>query len=130
MQNAHALISFAMRYHYAVKSHGKETYGSVYTCDHPVYDRCTLYLIRDKGLAVIRQYYDPELKCTYWKELGKNLATDIFLHSGFEAYFNKRAGPCKDGLYPTVTVRQIMWALRMKPLPKKRWETVFDRKDI
>ena len=27
----------------------------------------------------------------------------------------------------TVTVRQIMWALRMKPLKKERWETVFDR---
>ena len=33
----------------------------------------------------------------------------------------------KDGLYPTVTVRKLMWALRMKPLKKERWETVFDR---
>ena len=102
----------------------------MYICDHPVYNRCTLYLIRDRGLAVIRQFFDPEFKCTYWKELGKNLAADIYLHPGFESYFNKRSGPCKDGLYPTVTIRQIMWALRMKPLPKKRWETVFDRKDI
>ena len=29
----------------------------------------------------------------------------------FKEYFNARAGACKDGLYPTVTVRQIMWAL-------------------
>ena len=35
-----------------------------------------------------------------------------------------------DGLYPTVTVRQIMWALKMKPIQKERWETVFDRRDI
>nr|DAP49012.1 MAG TPA: hypothetical protein [Caudoviricetes sp.] len=34
------------------------------------------------------------------------------------------------GLYPTVTVRQIMWALKMKPIQKERWETVFDRRDI
>lgn len=34
------------------------------------------------------------------------------------------------GLYPTVTVRQMMWALKMKPMPKERWETVFDRKEI
>lgn len=119
-----------MRYHYKIQNHGPEKYGSVYICDHPVYNRCTLYLIRDRGLAVIRQFFDPELKCTYWKELGKNLAADVYLHPGFENYFNKRSGPCKDGLYPTVTIRQIMWALRMKPLPKKRWETVFDRKDI
>lgn len=36
----------------------------------------------------------------------------------------------KDGLYPTVTVRQIMWALKMKPIPRERWETVFDRREI
>lgn len=33
---------------------------------------------------------------------------------------------CTDGLYPTVTIRQIMWALKMKPLPRERWETCFD----
>lgn len=79
---------------------------------------------------MIRQYYDAGTKSTYWAELSKNLASDIYIHSGFEAYFQKRAKACKDGLYPTVTVRQLMWALRMKPLPKKRWETVFDRKEI
>lgn len=36
----------------------------------------------------------------------------------------------QSGLYPTVNVRQLMWALRMKPMRKERWETVFDRKDI
>jgi hypothetical protein len=35
-----------------------------------------------------------------------------------------------DGLYPTVTVRQIMWSLKMKPIPKEKWETVFDRREI
>jgi hypothetical protein len=24
----------------------------------------------------------------------------------------------------------MMWALKMKPLPKERWETAFDRRDI
>ncbi len=37
---------------------------------------------------------------------------------------------CTDGVYPTVTIRQIMWALKMKPLARERWETVFDRKNI
>lgn len=119
-----------MRYHHVIRNHGSERYGSLYICDHPVYSRCTLFLVRERGLAVIRQYYDEETKCTYWRELGKNLAGDIYLNPGFEAYFNSHSGPCTDGIYPTVTIRQVMWALRMKPLPKKPWETVFDRKDI
>ena len=41
-----------------------------------------------------------------------------------------RAGTGTDGLYPTVTIRQIMWALKMKPLPKQPWETVFDHTPI
>ena len=48
----------------------------------------------------------------------------------FQEYFHKKAGAPKDDIYPTVTVRQIMWALRMKPLKKEKWETVFDRKDV
>ena len=34
------------------------------------------------------------------------------------------------GLYPTVTIRQIMWALKIKPLKRERWETCFDRREI
>ena len=36
----------------------------------------------------------------------------------------------QNDLYPTVTIRQIMSALKMKPLKKERWETVFDRRII
>jgi hypothetical protein len=52
------------------------------------------------------------------------------LHPKFKEFFDNRAGVATDGLYPTVTVRQIIWALKMKPLPRERWETCFDRKDI
>lgn len=31
---------------------------------------------------------------------------------------------------PTVTIRQIMWALKMKPIQRQRWETCFDRREI
>jgi len=44
--------------------------------------------------------------------------------------FNARADKSYNGLYPTITVRQLMWALKIKPLKKERWETCFDRKDI
>jgi hypothetical protein len=83
-----------------------------------------------RGLAVIQQRFDPESKSTWWGELDPWLTDDIYLHPEFKQFFDKRAGTCIDGLYPTVAVRQLMWALKMKPLPKERWETCFDRKDI
>lgn len=69
-------------------------------------------------------------KTTWWGELDPWLTDALYLHDGFHPYFEKRAKPVSGGLFPTVTVRQLMWALKMKPLPKERWETVFDRCDI
>lgn len=105
-------------------------YGKVYICSHPVYNRCTLFEIGNNGLAVIQQRFNPDTKTTYWTEIDSWLTDGIYLHPRFKEYFDKRSEKCTDGLYPTVTIRQIMWALKMKPLPKERWETVFDRKDI
>lgn len=119
-----------MRYHYKSGKQTRRHYGVVYICDHPVYSRCTLYSIKNKGLAVIQQRWDPETKQTSWTEIDEDLQDEIFLHPNFLLYFDKRAAEPSNGLYPTVTIRQLMWALRMKPLPKQRWETVFDRKDI
>ncbi len=119
-----------MRYHYEKPQICVPMYGKVYICDHPVYSRCTLFRLGGKGLAVIQQRFSPDSKSTSWSSIDPWLANDIYLHPGFKRYFDKRAGICTDGLYPTVTVRQIMWALKMKPLKKERWETVFDRKDI
>lgn len=47
-----------------------------------------------------------------------------------EEDFDSRSGECTEGLYPTVTIRQIMWALKMKPIQRQRWETCFDRRKI
>lgn len=119
-----------MRYHYERPAIYMSMYGELYICEHPVYNCCTLFKIGDKGLAVIQQRFDAETKSTWWGELDPWLTDDLYLHSGFKGYFDGRAGECIDGLYPTVTVRQIMWALKMKPIPRERWETVFDRRDI
>lgn len=119
-----------MRYHYDRPDMYSTAFGETYICNHPVYDRCTLFLINGRGLAVIQQRYDKVTKSTSWGEIDKWLCGDIYLNPNFKDYFNNRAKTCTDGLYPTVTIRQIMWALKMKPLPKERWETVFDRKDI
>ena len=119
-----------MRYHYEKPTIYLSMYGKTYTCNHPVYNRCTLFKINDKGLAVIQQNFDESTKSTWWGELDPWLTDDIYLHPKFKEYFNERAGECTDGLYPTVTVRQLMWALKMKPIPRQRWETCFDRREV
>lgn len=119
-----------MRYHHKKRDVYLSLYGIPYTCDHPVYNICTLYLIEGKGLSVIQQRYDADTKSTYWTDIDPWLTDDLYLNPHFKAFFDKRAGEGKDGLYPTVTIRQIMWALKMKPIKKERWETVFDRRDI
>lgn len=119
-----------MRYHFEKPSIYLSMYGDTYSCDHPVYDKCTLYEMNDKGLAVIQQRYDEATKRTWWSEIDPWLTDALYLHPNFKEYFDKRAGECVDGLYPTVTIRQIMWALKLKPVPKERWETCFDRRDI
>lgn len=119
-----------MRYHYKKPPIYLSMYGTTYACDHPVYDKCTLYLIDNKGLAVIQQRFDDDLKSTWWTEIDPWLTDVIYLHPKFKEYFEERADECTNGLYPTVTIRQIMWALKIKPMPKQRWETCFDRKHI
>lgn len=119
-----------MRYHYKKPSIYLSKYGITYECDHPIYDTCTLFKVNDKGLAVIQQRFDPDSKETWWSEIDPWLTDELYLHSNFEEVFNARSGECKDGLYPTITIRQLMWRLKMKPLPKEQWETCFDRKDI
>ena len=119
-----------MRYHYERPTTYSCTYGSVFSCNHPVYDTCTLFKIEDKGLAVIQQRYDPDTKSTSWSEIDPWLTDDLYLHPKFKEFFDDRAGPSEDGVYPTVTIRQLMWALKLKPLPRNRWETCFDRRYI
>lgn len=119
-----------MRYHYEKPDIYSSTCGHLYICDHPVYSNCTLYQIGDKGLAVIQQRFNSDKKSTQWTHIDPWLVDELYLHPKFKEYFDKRAGTCTDGLYPTVTVRQIMWALKMKPISRERWETVFDRRDI
>lgn len=117
-----------MRYHYEKPELYSTIYGSIYECDHPIYDRCTLYRIKDRALGVIQQRYDPTSKHTYWSEIDPWLVDELYLHKNFEKFFDERAGKLENGLCPTVTIRQIMWGLKMKPLPRERWETCFDRR--
>lgn len=119
-----------MRYHYEKPTFYSSMYGDIHICEHPVYDTCTVFKIDSKGLAVIQQRFDPDSKRTWWSEIDPWVTDQLYLHPKFKEVFELRAGECKDGLYPTVTIRQLMWALKMKPLRKERWETCFDRKTI
>lgn len=119
-----------MRYHYEKPAIYLSMYGVTHECEHPVYNKCTLFKIGNKGLSVIQQRYDKRTKVTWWGEVDPWLTDDLYLHPKFKKFFDDRSGTATDGLYPTITIRQMMWALKMKPLPRERWETCFDRKNI
>lgn len=119
-----------MRYHYEKPEKFISKFGITYKCNHPVYDACTLIKINIFGLAIIQQRYNPDTKNTWWSEIDPWLINDIYLHPNFIHYFKERAKEPINNLYPTVTIRQVMWALRMKPIKKEPWETCFDRKEI
>lgn len=119
-----------MRYHHEKPSVYVSIYGDTYTCNHPVYDTCTLFQVGGRGLAVIQQRFIEKRKTTYWGEIDPWLTDVLYLHPKFKSFFDERSGECTDGLYPTVTIRQIMWALKLKPLKRERWETCFDRRHI
>ena len=118
-----------MRYHHEKPELYLSMYGTTYVCNHPVYDRCTLFEENGKGLAIIQQRID-EQKRTWWDEIDPWLTDLLYLHPKFKTFFDERSGECTDGLYPTVTIRQIMWALKIKPIRRERWETCFDRRYI
>lgn len=119
-----------MRYHYEKPSIYLSMYGHTYECNHPVYNKCTLFKMNKRGLAVIQQRYDQETKHTYWTEIDPWLTDTLYLHKGFKDFFDERSGEIQNGLYPTVSIRQIMWALKIKPVKRERWETCFDRRAI
>lgn len=73
-----------MRYHYEKPMLYSSLYGETYHCNHPVYDRCTLYKIHNKGLAIIQQRYNPKTKSTRWSEIDSWLTDMLYLHPQFK----------------------------------------------
>ena len=72
----------------------------------------------------------PSTKTTWWTEIDPWLTDSLYLHERFLDFFDDRSGEPENGLYPTVTVRQMMWGMKMKPIKRERWETCFDRRAI
>lgn len=101
-----------------------QLYGKTYECDHPRYNKCTLYLFGEKGFAVIQQRYDKETKHTWWSEIDPWLANDIYLAPRFREVFNKLArNPDANGIYPTIEVRKIMYQVGLYSMRKELWES-------
>ena len=97
--------------------------GETYVCNHPFYNRCTLFRNGIRGVAVIQERFNEKTKARWWGPVEPWLSGDIYLNSGFPDFFEKTATePDENGLYPTITVRKVMWKLRMKPLRKEYWE--------
>lgn len=69
-----------MRYHYQKPDIYRSMYGETYICNHPVYNKCTLFRIGDNGLAVIQQRFNAETKSTWWGEVDSWLTDTLYLH--------------------------------------------------
>lgn len=112
-----------MRYYTEKPKGASNTRRYTYECNHPLYSQCTLLKKDDKGLAIVQMRFNTRLKIFWYGPIDSWLAEQIMGQEGIDAYFAKNAKKPSDGLYPTVTSRQIMWALRMKPLKKAEWES-------
>lgn len=110
-----------MKYYYE-KTKKPATKGRTYTCNHPVYNSCTLYLNGSIGLSVVQKRFNKLLKLYWWGPIDSCLVDDIYNHPRFFEVFVRYAKEPEDDIYPTITVRKLMWALRMKPLAKEEWE--------
>ena len=112
-----------MKYYYEPSNNSCTGAGEIYICNHPLYSRCTLFKSGEIGLAIVQEHYNKNTKARWWGPIESWLSYDIYVSTGFMDFFSKHAGVRdENGLYPTVPVRKIMWALRMKPLKKEFWE--------
>ena len=111
-----------MKYYYE-KPEKWTNVGSIYYCDAPLYNACTLFRNGNIGIAIIQEHYDPNRKVKWWGPIKPWIAYDIWRNPNFGKYMiNHASEPNEKGIYPTIQLRQLMWKLRMKPLKKEFWE--------
>lgn len=106
-----------MRYHYEKPKAWSQNFGEIYACDHPLYSSCTLYRTGETGLAVVQYRWSPKMKIARLGPIDPWLVDQIYVNPMFREYFLKHSGEkSPDGLFPTVFLRKLMYALRMKPI--------------
>ncbi len=114
---------FVMKYYYEKAKESGMGAGEIYICDHPLFNRGTLYKTGDRGLLVVQEHYNKKTKARWWGPVEPRLSYDIYVSPRFHALFEEKANvKDENGFYPAISVRKIMWALRMKPLKKEIWE--------
>ena len=109
-----------MKYYYQKPDIATQQYGENVILDHPVYKMGTQFVQNGSGLVVVQQRFTA--KYVYWDAIDPWLANDIYLHPSFPEYFRKNS---REENFPIIPIRKVMWALRMKPLPKEFWEKCF-----
>lgn len=92
--------------------------------DHPLYNSCRLYKINETmGLAIVQKRFNPKLKVFFYNAPDSWIMDEVIKHPGFADYVFEHAANPDGDIYPTVTIRQVMYALKMKPLKKEPWES-------
>lgn len=111
-----------MKYHYESPEIVVPVYGERIDLNHLVYQSGTLYLEHERGIIVVQQKFDHEERVCWWGYVDAAVANDIYLAPRFHEFF---LGHAREKDYPIYQLRKIMWALRMKPLPREPWEDSF-----
>lgn len=116
-----------MKGHYSIKSTDKRAkYSKNVKCTHPLFSAYTVFTKENKGIGVIQQRFNPTYKYSWWGPIDVKLSNDIFENQKFSEWFFQNAKePDTEGLFPTIEIRKLMYALGMKPLKKEPWETSF-----
>lgn len=111
-----------MKYYYE-KPEEWVSAGYICTCDHPLFNRCTVFQNGSYGLCIVQEYFNEKTKVRWWSAVEPWLAGDIYLNPNFKDFFKENAAEKDENrLFPIFSVRKVMWALRMKPLKKAYWE--------
>ena len=94
----------------------------------------TINVLYSKWVRKVWRLFNSDMirirKKTWLGDIDPWLTDSLYLHDKFLEFFEARSGESDNGSYPTVTIRQMMWAMKMKPVKRERWETCFDRRDI
>lgn len=111
-----------MKYFYVKPENYIRLYGKDISVNHPLIRSGTLFTEGGRGFIVVQQRFEKLSKSFYWSSIDDYLCNDIYLNPNFPKIFREIAKGQTDELYPIITVRRLMWALRMKPLRKEYYE--------
>ena len=105
-----------MKYFYQKPEIYIDIYGKTVTLDHPIYQKGTKISTDGKAIIIVQQRFIN--KTFFWDSVDPWIISDIYLNKNFPSFFSQYASENP----PIFQLRKIMWALRMKPLPKEFWE--------